>query len=181
MVRQVVAGALTSRSTVTCPIRMSDVPTGATDRVVLDTNVCLDLFVFADPRVAPLAEALATGKLEAVTDDHCRGEWCRVLAYPALALDEAAQAKALAAYDRVLRCLDAAPLPPGIRLPRCADPDDQKFLELALAAQARWLLSKDKEVLRLGRRTAREGWFAIVTPAAWLLAYATGDRGEAAR
>ena len=154
---------------------MSDVPAGmrgAPGRVVLDTNVCLDLFVFADPRVAPLAAALADGALEAVTDDRCREEWRRVLGYPGLALDEAAQAEALAAYDRVLRCLDDVPLPCDIRLPRCADPDDQKFLELALAARARWLLSKDKEVLRLGRRTARDGLFVIATPAAWLLEYA---------
>lgn len=160
---------------------MSEVPSGVPDRVVLDTNVCLDLFVFADPRVAPLAQALAAGALEAVTDDRCREEWRRVLAYPALALNETARDAALAAYDRALRCLAVAPLPDGIRLPRCADPDDQKFLELALAARARWLLSKDKEVLRLGRRTAREGWFDIATPAAWLLAWAAHDRGEITR
>ena len=30
----------------------------ATPRIVLDTNVCLDLFVFGDPRVAALRDAL---------------------------------------------------------------------------------------------------------------------------
>ncbi|WP_266170477.1 putative toxin-antitoxin system toxin component, PIN family [Dyella subtropica] len=142
------------------------------DRLVLDTNVCLDLFVFGDAQVAALREALAQGTVEAVTNAACRAEWLRVLAYPQLALNEAAQATALAAYDEVLRCLpdEALLANNGVKLPRCADPDDQKFLELALASQARWLLSKDKEVLRLGRRTAREGLFAIVTPAAWRLA-----------
>lgn len=154
---------------------MSDLSAGARgtpSRVVLDTNVCLDLFVFADPRVERLAAALADGAIEAVSDARCREEWHRVLAYPTLNLDEAAQAAARAAYDGVLRRLDTVPLPAGIQLPRCADPDDQKFLELALGARARWLLSKDKEVLRLGRRTARDGLFVIATPAAWLLEYA---------
>lgn len=53
-------------------------------------------------------------------------------------------------------------------LPRCADPDDQKFLQLALAAGASWLLSKDKELLKLDRRTRRAGLFAILLPQDWL-------------
>ncbi|MGO4703761.1 PIN domain-containing protein [Dyella sp. 2RAB6] len=148
---------------------------GAACRVVLDTNVCLDLFVFRDPAVARLARALADGGAEAVTDSACREEWCRVLTYSQLALDEAAQQAAMAEHDRWVRCPQQAwAAPAGIRLPRCADPDDQKFLELALAAGAGWLLSKDKEVLRLGRRTVRDGLFAIMTPADWLRAQA-GD------
>lgn len=144
---------------------------GTPCRVVLDTNVCLDLFVFGDAAVAPLARALADGRAEAITDVRCRDEWCRVLAYPQLALDEAGRQAALAAHDRWVRCAGEAWSPPsGIRLPRCADPDDQKFLELALAVEADWLLSKDKAVLRLGRRTARDGLFAIATPAQWLRA-----------
>ena len=144
---------------------------GASHRVVLDTNVCLDLFVFRDPAVARLARALAEGAVEAVTDAACRDEWRRVLAYPQLALDEAARQAALDEHDRWIRlATEASNAPAGIRLPRCADPDDQKFLELALAAGAAWLLSKDKEVLRLGRRTARDGLFAIATPAGWLRA-----------
>ena len=148
---------------------------GASRRVVLDTNVCLDLFVFRDPAVARLAQALEAGDVEALTDVACRDEWRRVLAYPQLALDEAAQLAALAGHDRWIRCPARHDVPPSsIRLPRCADPDDQKFLELALACGAGWLLSKDKEVLRLGRRTLRDGLFAIATPAQWLRAQ-TGE------
>ena len=62
---------------------MSDAP-----RIVLDTNVCLDLLVFGDPRVEPLRAALQCGDVIGVRDDACRDEWIRVLAYPLLALDE---------------------------------------------------------------------------------------------
>jgi predicted nucleic acid-binding protein len=37
-------------------------------------------------------------------------------------------------------------------LPRCRDPHDQKFLELALAAQADALVTKDQALLELARR-----------------------------
>lgn len=143
---------------------------GSIPRIVLDTNVCLDLFVFDDPRIARLRDAMRTGAIEAMTDTPCREEWRRVLAYPALALPETRQSAALAEFDHlVTRCAeDALPAPTNARrLPRCRDPDDQKFLELAACSGARWLLTRDDHLLALGRRTAREGWFVILTPQAW--------------
>ena len=115
--------------------------------------------------------ALQAGAVQAVVDDACRAEWLGVLDYPALDLPEATRCEAAAAFDRWVQLLPASLLTPraDVTLPRCADPDDQKFLELALAAGARWLLSKDKAVLQLATRTAREGWFEILTPSAWLL------------
>lgn len=138
-------------------------------RLVLDTNVWLDLFVFRDPHAAALAEALASGRIEAVSDADCRDEWQRVLAYPQLGLDAQAQADALRAYDAVVRVVAEAERrpPPAIPLPRCADPDDQKFLELAHAADASCLLSRDHALTVLGRRNVRAGLFEIMTPQAW--------------
>jgi uncharacterized protein len=138
-------------------------------RLVLDTNVALDLFVFADAATVALRLALEQGRVQAVVDQPCRDEWLAVLDYPALALKAPTREAAALAFDRCIQLLPATELaaPVGVRLPRCADPDDQKFLELALAAGAQWLLSKDKAVLQLARRTAREGWFRILTPAAW--------------
>lgn len=145
-----------------------------TPRLVLDTNVCLDLFVFHDPDVAPLRAALRQGAVVAVTHADCRDEWLRVLDYPQLALDATRRDAARAAFDATMQrlALDlAAPTvdtgdAPG-RLPRCADPDDQKFLQLAQASGARWLLSRDAALLALARRCARDGLFAILPPQAW--------------
>ena len=135
-------------------------------RIVLDSNVCLDLFAFKDPAVAPLLQALRQGTVQAVADPACRDEWLRVIEYPKLGLDDAARAACRDDYDRLVQLLPAAAQWPA--LPRCADPDDQKFLELAQAAQARWLLSRDHALLVLGRRTARAGLFDILTPRAWV-------------
>ncbi|KQY51089.1 putative toxin-antitoxin system toxin component, PIN family [Lysobacter sp. Root494] len=138
-------------------------------RIVLDTNVCLDLFVFDDPRCARLRDALHAGEVVAATDDACRGEWLRVLRYPELGLDEAMREAATARFDDTIRhgssqFVDGAGLP---ALPRCRDPDDQKFLELAASVQARWLLTRDDHLLALAKRTRRNGLFAILTPSEW--------------
>lgn len=136
-----------------------------TTRVVLDTNVCLDAFVFDDPRAAALVAAIDAGELEAVTRADCREEWIAVLGYPALKLDETRRARAAARFDALLRVLpDEAP---AARPPRCRDPDDQKFLELAAASGAAVLFSRDAQVLRLARRTVRDGLFAILRPEDW--------------
>jgi putative PIN family toxin of toxin-antitoxin system len=137
-------------------------------RVVLDTNVCLDLFVFGDPRVATLRAALQSGDVVAVTDMGCREEWLRVLEYPQLRLDQAARVAAIAAFDAQVKLLPTAAVAEGV-LPRCADPDDQKFLHLAHACGARWLLSRDDALLVLARRTRRDGLFEILLPDAWTL------------
>lgn len=140
---------------------------GPVPRIVLDSNVCLDLFAFKDPLTASLLAALRERRIEAVTDTACREEWQRVLTYPKLALTDEVRAECLRDYDELLRLHEYDPAVPVCALPRCADPDDQKFLELALAADARWLLSRDHALLALGRRTAREGLFEVLTPRAW--------------
>lgn len=133
-------------------------------RVVLDTNVCLDVFVFASARSATLRDLLARGAVLAVTRDDCRDEWHRVLRYPALALDEARCLTLEADYDRMM---SPGPWPPlATRLPRCKDADDQKFLELARDAGAVALFSRDAELLVLDRRATRAGLFRILEPAA---------------
>lgn len=136
-------------------------------RLVLDTNVALDVFVFRDAASAHIRAAMEAGDVSVVVDEPCRSEWVAVLAYPALGLSQAQRDDAQSAFDRQVVQLGPSVLPAGVKLPRCMDPDDQKFLELALAAQAQWLLSKDKAVLQLARRTAREGWFQILPPSAW--------------
>lgn len=134
-------------------------------RIVLDTNVWLDLLHFHDPATAALDVALRGRRVVAVIDEACRAEFLRVLGYRALALDEAQRQGLSAALDTRCERVQVTASPAG--LPRCRDRDDQKFLELAHAAGAHWLVSRDSEVLALARRAARDGLFAIVTPQQW--------------
>jgi putative PIN family toxin of toxin-antitoxin system len=134
--------------------------------IVIDTNVCLDLFVFHDPRWAPLLAALERGDLKAVTRADCRDEYRIVLHYPHLPLDDDSRAAAAARFDALITVV--APDSKPVRLPICSDRDDQKFLELARDANAAILITKDKALLKLGRKTLQGGLFRIMLPEAWV-------------
>ena len=136
-------------------------------RIVIDTNVCLDLFVFKDPRWSALLGAIESGAVEAITRADCRDEYNIVLHYKHLPLDDDSRPLAAARFDQLIMVV--APPESGVRLPVCTDKDDQKFLELARDAGAHTLITKDKALLKLGRKLARAGMFQVVQPDAWRL------------
>jgi len=49
-------------------------------------------------------------------------------------------------------------------LPRCEDPDDQKFLELAWHAGARWLVTRDKALLKLASKMQKLAGAEVIPP-----------------
>jgi putative PIN family toxin of toxin-antitoxin system len=124
--------------------------------IVLDTNIVLDLFVFQDAAAVPVRQALEAGELDWIATRPMRDELERVLAYkqivPRLAFYGLDAAAVLAAFDRHVRLTDVA-VKAGVT---CRDPDDQKFIDLAVASRAR-LLSKDHAVTSMTRRLAALG------------------------
>ncbi|GAB4203863.1 MAG: hypothetical protein Fur0019_03800 [Tibeticola sp.] len=124
--------------------------------LVLDTNIALDLLLFADPAAQPLARALASGAHRWLATEAMREEFRRVLDYPQIAARcayygfEAAQL--LARFDAHSRRVGAAPRAPVV----CRDADDQKFIDLAVVHRA-VLLSKDRAVLATRQRLAAHG------------------------
>lgn len=138
-------------------------------RIVLDTNVCLDLFVFRDPRWQHLLIAMQQDQVECVTSSSCRMEWTLVLNYKKLALTEIQQRTLLAEFDALIHVIpdDEPSIALPIKLPICRDKDDQKFLVLAHTALADFLITKDKALLKLARKTSRLGLFTIASPEAW--------------
>ena len=139
-------------------------PSASRRRVVLDTNVLVSLYVFADSRLAPLRARIDSGEWEALTNDACFDEFRRVLAYPLFTLAEEAQRHALQAYDASVTRPGTSPRAAVASLPHCRDRDDQKFLELARDSAADWLVTGDKALLRLARRNRLRGLFRILTP-----------------
>ncbi len=140
------------------------------ERIVIDTNVCLDLLVFHDPRWAPLLAALASGEVQAVSRADCREEYNIVLHYRHLPLDDDTRPLAAQRFDELVTVV--APDAVHVRLPICTDRDDQKFLEIARDAGAAVLITKDKALLKLARKTAAMGLFRIMLPEAWLKMFA---------
>ena len=137
-------------------------------RLVLDTNVWLDWLVFGDSAVMPLKSACGDGLVRIAISAACLEELGRVLAYPEFELDAATRD---ALFTQVCNCtyrVETILLSP---LPRCADPDDQKFLELARDAQADWLITKDKALLGLAKKRVDGAGFRIGTPEHWTAAF----------
>jgi len=133
-------------------------------RVVLDSNIWLDILVFDDPQTRPIRAALERGALLALIDARCLRELAHVLDYPQFALRNVNKSAALDTVARLAQQVDWLPVESASALPQCKDPDDQKFLELAHAAGAAWLISKDRAVLKLAKRTARDFGFRIAKP-----------------
>ncbi|KAB2913229.1 MAG: putative toxin-antitoxin system toxin component, PIN family [Dechloromonas sp.] len=130
-------------------------------RLVLDTNVVLDLFHWANLDAVPIMAALEAGRIECLADARTLDELQRVLTYPQLKLTPEMIAERYARYAALVQVVPCGEAPD---LPRCKDRDDQKFLELAARAGADILVSKDKALLKLRGRTRLA--FQIVKPAA---------------
>jgi probable toxin-antitoxin system toxin component, PIN family len=130
-------------------------------RTVFDTNVLVSLLVFRDPRYAGIWSAWLDGRLTVMSDAEVAAELAQVLEYPQFA----ARCNPASAYEeyrcRVHMLGPHAPM----KLPRCRDEDDQKFLLLAAAGAADILVTDDKALLRLRRSKLR---FAIERPAAFI-------------
>lgn len=127
----------------------------AAPAAVIDTNVWLDLFLFHDAQAQNLAQALQRGALRAVVNEGTQAELRAVLARPHLRarLAEQELEASLQAW-----CAQAASVAVTGTAPwRCRDADDQKFLDLAYAAGAAYLFTKDRALLALARKAHRAG------------------------
>lgn len=150
---------------------MAGAPTPCGPAVVLDTNVVMALWLFGDPRLVALREALEERRLlwwatDGMIDElrsQLRPERCE--RYGSSAEQVLHRCDSLA-----LRCGPLGPVPRA-GWPRCTDPDDQPFIDLALASKAQGLLSRDRAVLKLRLPASRLG-LKICKPEDWALAAA---------
>jgi len=134
-------------------------------RVVLDTNASLALFAYDDRRCAGLLAALRAGQRQAVASAAARSEWLRVLQRTELKFDAAQRDQAARLFDELVTLISTdAATTSALTLPRCRDPDDQMFLELARDSAAVALYSRDRELLRLSRQTQRRAGFVVLPP-----------------
>ena len=130
--------------------------TAALVRVVLDTNIVLDLWLYKDAATPVLLEALETKSVKWLATQVMRDELERVLAYThivkRLAFSQLTAEDILAQFDA-----HAQLMPVAVKaLYVCKDGDDQKFIDLA-AQHKTQLISKDKAVLTMRNRMARLG------------------------
>lgn len=163
MLNRQVAGAVALEQALCLPL-----PPGADarPRVVLDSNVVMDWLLFDEPMAQPLGHAVASGLLRWVGTESTLGEVCHVLQLPGLARWQHNLERAHTCAQALCQLVSVpAPLPQALRL-RCSDRDDQKFIDLALALPADWLVTRDHALLKLARKALPLG-VRVCTPAVW--------------
>ncbi len=118
----------------------------AKPRVVFDTNVFVRALITPKGVNAQLVESLDRYLL--VTSPAIIEEVAEVLSRPKL-LGIKSSRKVDA--DRLVDLLRRAPMvSPSVKVTVCRDPDDDKFLECAVAAKADYLVTGDKDLRSLG-------------------------------
>jgi putative PIN family toxin of toxin-antitoxin system len=131
-------------------------------RVVLDTNVLVSALLYRDGELAWLAPAWQAGAVLPLASLDIVEELTRIidqLGQLKFGLEQPAIAEIIARYLSFTE-LVAASSNGHSSMPKCRDPDDQKFLDLAERAHADVLVTSDRALLGLARKTP----FLILSP-----------------
>jgi predicted nucleic acid-binding protein len=135
--------------------------------IVIDTQSLFDWLVFRNPACDGWAAALGGKHWKWIFTSPMKSEFDFVAAkgfgkrWP-VPLDDVAVAWSSHA------CAVDVPDEPGaaVRL-HCTDPDDQKFIDLAISARAHTLVTRDKALLRLARKAAARHGLRVCRPEVW--------------
>jgi predicted nucleic acid-binding protein len=134
---------------------------------VLDTQAVLDWLYFGDPATLHWETWRQAGHWHWVVGAAMRDELAHVLGRGSLPAGQGLAGPALLeVFDARARVLPA-PVPTLANPLRCSDPDDQKFIDFALAHRVAWLVSRDRAVLKLKRRAQAVHAVNILTPRDW--------------
>jgi len=136
--------------------------------IVIDSQSLFDWMVFCNPVCSGWNAALAGENWEWIFTSEMRSEFDFVAAKGFGARWPVDPVALAATWARHGRAVDT-PAPPGAAEQlHCTDPDDQKFIDLAIAARARTLVTRDKALLKLARKALARHGLRICRPEAWL-------------
>ena len=123
-------------------------------RVILDTNILLDLFFFRDPATVHLSAQRRDQQVEVMASDALIREFSGVLKRASFSLSENQQREILQDWLQQTTVIEG----PAIESApwKCRDKTDQMFLDLAYSCRPATLISKDKQVLKLAKRAAKD-------------------------
>jgi len=115
-------------------------------RAVLDTNTVVSALLFSGI-ASRLVAVWQLGAFRPLLSKEILDEYVRVMAYPKFELSPA-EIRALI-EEEILPFVDTIRVRKRLR-PPLSDQDDHKFLECAVAGQAEYLVTGDKELRALG-------------------------------
>lgn len=134
--------------------------------VVLDTNAVLDWLVFGNPSMQPIASRIEEGSCRWVGTEATLNELAIVCARPEFSRWADALPQALATTIAHCQQVEAPDVPRSSRL-HCTDPDDQKFIDLAVGRPTvRCLVTRDKALLKLARKAGARN-LRVLRPCDW--------------
>jgi putative PIN family toxin of toxin-antitoxin system len=131
---------------------------------VIDTQVVMDWLVFDEPSVADLVRAIELRQIQWLATSAMKGELLHVLSRGVAASRHPDLVRIERAFSAWCQIQEAHA--PRVERLICRDPDDQMFIDLAVASHCNWLISRDRAVLALAKR-ARAFGLEIVKPEAW--------------
>lgn len=119
-------------------------------RAVVYTNLVVSALVFTRGRMFELRKGWQSGQFDPLVSRSTATELLCVLAYPKFKLSEADREDLLADYLPYCITVRMPSKPPTA--PACRDPFDVPFLELAIAGDADYLVTGDRDLLSLAKR-----------------------------
>lgn len=136
--------------------------------VVLDSQAVFDWLVFRNPVCADWDLVLLGSGWKWIFTSNMKAEFDFVAAKGFGATRPVPFEAVAEAWSRLAHEVpEPAPLGADRRI-GCTDPDDQKFIDLAIAAGAAVLVSRDKALLKLKKKALARHGLQILSPADWL-------------
>lgn len=118
-------------------------------RVVLDTNVTVSALLIPSGPAGQVLAAVKDGRLALCLDAPVFAELERTVRQPRVRRHIRLDDDQIDRFLRNLEALAEQPAGAGPRTAVCVDPDDDKFLDLAAASGAEFLVTGDDHLLRL--------------------------------
>ncbi|MEW6162873.1 MAG: putative toxin-antitoxin system toxin component, PIN family [Nitrospirota bacterium] len=116
---------------------------GKGEKVVIDTNIFISAFGWGG-KPLKVIELLETGVIKNCISEEILGELCTALSYPKLGFPQKLQSDTLEfvlAYSDIYEIKEHLNITP--------DPRDNKFIECALSAKAKFIITGDKGLLSI--------------------------------
>jgi putative PIN family toxin of toxin-antitoxin system len=138
-------------------------------RIVLDTNILISAFVSTKGASAQLLWRCQAGELELLVSENTLAELRRVLTYPRIRMHLHYNDEQIERFIDYLQHFSTIVTPPDEARVVPDDADDDKFIALAVAGEAQYLVTGDEHLLSVGRHQG----ITILKPAAFLLLWKT--------
>jgi len=135
--------------------------------IVIDSQSLFDWMVFRNPTCDRWDVILAGSSWEWIFTSEMKAEFDFVAAkgfgerWP---VDADAVASTWARHGHAV---ETPPQPGATARLHCTDEDDQKFIDLAIAARAHTLVTRDKALLRLARKALERHGLRVCRPEIW--------------